>query len=232
MFLLVFGVFWESLAIIGCLFMAPLSWLTVDSWCPQLELIPISEGGVSLELNSFLELLVISGDWLGAVFVSSKSGDSVDICWLQAVLRLEWVLASCYCCELLLLFPWGWALNGSALPLGRLQLPQTVTLRVLWARMGVRACSVLGPLGFWVKPFWGFSFSAAVDLECAPHFLGSSAFSISLVQGGGVCAWGSAFSLIEANSPLYSIKMPHSHLPSLLRSVLEVLSSKCSQIGE
>ena len=40
-----------------------------------------------------------------------------------------------------------------------------------------------------------------------------------------VCVGGLAFPLIEANSPLYSLKMPQSHLPSLLGPVVEVLSS-------
>ena len=51
-------------------------------------------------------------------------------------------------------------------------------------------------------------------------------------EGKRCVGGGSAFSLLEANSHLYSIEMPHSHLPSLVRSVVEVLSSKCSQIGE
>ena len=38
--------------------------------------------------------------------------------------------------------------------------------------------SVLGPLGFWVKPFSGFSFLAATNLERAPCCSGSE---------GGVC---------------------------------------------
>ena len=41
----------------------------------------------------------------------------------------------------------------------------------------------------------------------------------------GVCVGGLAFPLIEANSPLYSMKMPQSHLPSMLRPVVEFLSS-------
>ena len=35
----------------------------------------------------------------------------------------------------------------------------------------------------------------------------------------------SAFPLIEANSPLYSMKMSQSHLPSMLHPVVEVFSS-------
>ena len=42
---------------------------------------------------------------------------------------------------------------------------------------------------------------------------------------GGVWGWGLAFPLIEANSPLYSMKMPQSHLPLMPRSVVEILSS-------
>ena len=78
---------------------------------------------------------------------------------------------------------------------------------------------LLGCRGPRVRP-WLFRFSSALSI------------SLSLARGSGVCVGGSAFSLLEANSPLYSIKMPHSHLPSLLRSVVEFLSSKCSQIGE
>ena len=36
---------------------------------------------------------------------------------------------------------------------------------------------------------------------------------------------GSAFPLIEANSPLYSMKMSRSHLPLMLNPVVKVLSS-------
>ena len=46
-------------------------------------------------------------------------------------------------------------------------------------------CSVLGPLGFQVKPFSGFSFLAAADLEHAPRCSGSSAFFVSLARKVG-----------------------------------------------
>ena len=85
-------------------------------------------------------------------------------------------------------------------------------------------CSVLCPLGFQVKPFSGFSFSAARNLECTPRCSGSSMLSVSLAQKV-VYVGGLAFPLIEANSPLYSIKMLRSHLPSMLCPVVEVLSS-------
>ena len=79
------------------------------------------------------------------------------------------------------------------------------------------------------SPSW---LPAAAGLDCTPRSLGTLRLSISLARGSGACGGGLAFSLIEANSPLYSIEMPHFHLPSLLGSVVEVLSSICSQIGE
>ena len=75
---------------------------------------------------------------------------------------------------------------GSELPLGRLQSWQTVPDSA-HPNACVGGCSVLGPLGFWMKPFCGFSFSAAADLECAPRFLGSRGLSVSLARGSGVC---------------------------------------------
>ena len=84
---------------------------------------------------------------------------------------------------------------------------------------------VLGEALLWVLLL------GCLGLRVHSTLLGSPELSISLAQKV-VCVWGSAFPLIEANSPLYSIKMPHSHLPSLLCSIVEVLSSICSQIGE
>ena len=50
-------------------------------------------------------------------------------------------------------------------------------------------CSVLGPLGFQVKPFNGFPFSAAQKLECIPHSSRSSTLALTLVQKA-VGWWG------------------------------------------
>ena len=49
-------------------------------------------------------------------------------------------------------------------------------------------CSVLGPLGFQVKPFSGFFFSAAANLELTTHCSGSSTLSVSLARKV-VCVW-------------------------------------------
>ena len=120
---------------------------------------------------------------------------------------------------------------GSELPLGSLQLRQTVPDSVC-----PNAC--VGVLCPWPPRVLGEAPLCVLLLGCRGLrvrpwlFRFSSALSISLAWGSGVCVWGSAFSLLEANSPLYSMKMPHSHLPSPLHSVVKVLSWICSQIGE
>ena len=118
----------------------------------------------------------------------------------------------------------------SELPLGSLQPQQTVP-------DSLRPNACVGVLCPWPPGVLGEALLWVLLLGCCGLrvrpllFRFSSALYLSGEEA--VCVWGGlAFSLIEDNSPLYSIKMPHCHLPSLLRSIVEVLSSICSQIGE